>query len=709
MAKQKKVAYGIAEDGLSLKLAYLSRDGNQIALEALEQIELQESLYQHPARKSESSENKPEAWAPEEDTSGPLSLEDITAEDKDSYGTQPYEALFQTYSLNQGVIAINAYDEQIIKLPLGSPGITSQQKQKLVKENLSRSEFKEGHWQASVVTINEQSELWIHRGTNRLLEILEQTRKAQRNTFYYQLADANETALANLFLTTQAKESSENSMVLYLGSDYNRALLFEGNKWTFSLPIYLPPHQHDIEVVYSKLSLALDEAHIVDPENVYVCGDNCFIDAVEYLRSQLPNSNVEMWHLGELYMDSEALNVYDMDMIARFMLPVALAWKALTMENSETLKTNFLPSYIVEGQKVFKIAWHGYLLFALVFLGALFFTFSIQQLKFSITQENALNKQLQIEHAEKKEQADAMMAMEKAIQQQNVIIETIKTLLKGKNQWTEIITNLNDSFQTHPTSWIRNLRKDGDGFKVLGVTTHRPNIVYFAGLFPNGSIINAKYRKIRDFTVWDFEINYSYPEVDWYKMMEEDAQELRRYQEAKGIETAKPAGTGEAARGSLTQRVSQAVSGKLDDKVVVNKSIIDLPHPPEQMLIAEANDPAVIAYKEIVTAFNSKNDWQMSDLGVKFINAYPKSPLIPYIRWYIAYRFWQNRQNDQANLWLGPIRNSRNAVYPFTLLLSSEISRAYGNKKLAEDYLRKVIADYPQHQTAITAKKLLGE
>ncbi len=708
MAKQKKVAYGIAEDGLSLKLAYLSRDGNQIALEALEQIELHESLYQHPAQKGETGETKPEAWAPEEEASGPLSLEDITAEDKDSYGTQPYEALFQAYSLNQGVLAINTYDEQIIKLPLSGPGLTVQQKQKLVKENLARSEFKDGHWQASVVTINDQSELWIHHGTNRLLDILEQARKNQKNNFYYQLADANETALANLFLTTQTKESSENSMVLYLGSEYNRALIFEGNRWTFSLPIYLPPHQHDIEVVYSKLSLALDEAHIVDPENVYVCGDNCFIDVVEYLRSQLPNSHVEMWHLDELYMDSEALNVYDQDMIARFMLPVALAWKALTLDNPDTLKTNFLPSYIVEGQKVFKIAWHGYLLFALVFAGALFFSFSIQQLKFSIEQENALNKQLVVEHAEKKEQADAMLAMEKAIQQQNVVIETIKTLLKGKNQWTEIITSLNDSFQTHPTSWIRNLRKDGEGFKLLGVTTHRPNIVYFAGLFPNGSIINAKYRKIRDFTVWDFEINYSYPEVDWYKMMEADAEELRRYQEAKGIDAAKPAGTGETARTSLTQRVSRAVSGQLDDKIKATKSVIDIPQAPEALL-AEAKDPAVIAFKKIITAFNSKNDWQMADLGTKFINNYPKSPLISYIRWYNAYRFFEKRQYDQANLWLSPIGNTRDAVYPYTLLLRSEISRAYGNKKQAEDYLKKVLSDYPQHQTAVTAKKLLGE
>jgi len=706
MAKQKKIAFGIAEDGLSLKLAYLSRDGNQIALEALEQVELSESLYQQKTEKGEKGESKAEEWTAEEAATGSINLDDFTAEDSGGYRAMPYESLFQTYSLNQGVIAINTFDEQIIKLPLNNPNVSQQQRQKMVKDNLPRGEIKAGQWQTSVVTINEQSELWIHHGSNRLLEILEQTRKSQKNIFYYQFADTNETALANLFLTTQPAEATETSMVLYLGAEYNRALIFQGNKWTFSLPIDLPPHQHDIEVIYSKLSLALDEAHIADPENLYVCGDNCFADAVEYLRTQLPNSNVEMWHLNDLYLDSDAVHVYDLDMIARFMLPLALAWKALTMDNPASVKTNFLPGYIIEGQKVFKIAWHGYLIFALIFITALYLTFALKQLKYNIVQENALNKELTVEYTEKKVQADKMSAMEKAIEQQNVIIETIKTLLSGKNQWTEIITRLNNSFQTHPTSWIKNLRKDGNGFKVTGVTTRRPNIVYFAGLFPNGSIINAKYREIHNFTVWDFEINYDYPEVDWYKMMEADAEELRKYQEAKGENIiTKDILADDKNKSTMTQKVTQAFT-KLDDKVVVKSNVIDIPYPDDKY-IAEANDPAVIAYKEIVTSFNTNNDWQMTDLAVKFLNNYPKSPLNSYLRWYLAYRAWQNRQLEQASLWLNPIRNTRNSVYPYTLLLSSEIYRGYGNEKLADDQLKIIISEYPQHQVAKTAKKLL--
>lgn len=706
MAKQKKVAFGIAEDGLSLKLAYLSRDGNQIALEALEQVELSESLYQHPTEKGQSGESAPETWSPDNDSSGSISLDDFTAESSGGYKSQPYEALFQTYSLNQGVLAINVFDEQILKLPLGSPGISAQQRQKLIKENLAKTVYKEGQWQSSVVTINEQSELWIHHGTNRLLEILEQSRKSQKGTYYYQLADTNETALANLFLTTQPVDTSETRMVLYLGVEYNRALIFEGNKWTFSLPIYLPPHQHDIEIVYSKLSLALDEAHIADPENLYVCGDNCFVDAIEYLRSQLPNSNVEIWHLTELFLDSDTMHVYDMDMIARFMLPLALAWKALNPEQADTIKTNFLPSYIMEGQKVFKIAWHGYLVFALIFLSALYLTFAIKQLRFNIVQENILNKSLTVEYTEKKKQADEMLAMEKAIDQQNVVIETIKTLLTGKNQWTEIITRLNNSFQNHPTSWIRNLRKEGDGFKLIGVTTNRPNIVYFAGLFPNGSIVNAKYRKIRDFTVWDFEINYSYPEVDWYKMMEADAEELRKYQEAKGMATAEKTAVNGEDKTSITEKAAQAVK-RQDGKVVAHSTKIDIPYPAEK-LIADAKDPAVIAYKAIVTAFNTNNNWQMTDLGVKFMNNYPKSPLVSYVRWYLAYRAWQNRQYDAASLWLTPIMRIKDAVYPYSVLLSSEIARGFGSSKQAEVYLKELIRDYPMHQVAKTAKQILA-
>ncbi len=711
MAKQKKVAFGVAEDGLTLKLAYLSKDGHQISLHALEQVELEKSLYQHPSEKSTEGE-KAENWTPDS-SSTDTGFDSFNVDNISSFRTQPYEKLFQTYSLDTGMVALNIFDEQIIKLPIGKPDLPPSQKSKLIKENIPPAEIKAGQCQSSVVTINDQSELWIHHGPNRLLEILEAMQEIQNTKYYYQLADANEIALANLFTTTMPSDSSERNMVLYLGKDYKRALIFEGNKWTFSLPIFLT-QQSDIEIVYSKLSLALDEAHIADPENLYVCGDNCFVDSVEYLRTQLPNTNVEMWYLNNLYLDSDVSQLYDAEIIVRFVLPIALAWKALTHDNPHTIKSNFLPAYVIENQKVFKIAWHGYLIFALLFITALYLTFAIKQLNYSINYETALNKQLTREYNYKKKEAEIMLAMQKAIEQQQANIETIKSILKGKNPWTEIITTLNNSFQSHPTSWIKNIRRDGEEFKVSGVTTHRPNIVYFAGLFPNGSIINAKHRKIRSFTVWDFEINYDYPEVDWYKMMETDAENLRKYQEAKKElalnENIKTGTTDSKSPNALSQKTDQlksALSKTNDDQVNSVFTTIDIPIPPKN-LTANTNDPMIKAYKEIVTAFNAKNDWLMVDLAVKFVNNYPKSPLKSYVRWYVAYRTWQKKQHDKAILWLEPLLQNRDAVYPYSLLLGALVHKGLGHQETYERSLRSLINEYPTHQCAKTAKRLLN-
>jgi hypothetical protein len=707
MAKQRKIAYGIAEDGISLKLASLTREGSQISLQALDQIELSRSLHQHQDKEA----LEVEVSAPED-----INLDDFTAENLTAYKVQPYETFFQAYSLNHGILAINAFEEQIIKLPVNSPDQSNKQKTRLIKNNIPRSEYREGHWQSSVITINDQSELWIHHGANRLLEILEATASSYKVKHYYQLADANESALANLFLLNQQPDSNETYIILYLGVDYRRALLFEGNKWTFSLPIHVSQHEPDIDIIYSKLSLALDEAHITDPKNLLICGDMCNEESVVFLRNQLPNTNVDMWQLPGLYLDDGASQVYDAAMVARFVLPIALAWKALTMEHTIHIKSNFLPYYIIEGQKVFKIAWHGYIILALIFLSSLYLTKTTFQLQFDLQQENMKNKELYADYKTKKSQSETMMTMAKAIDIQSANIEVIKTLLAGKNQWTELITRLNDSFRTHPTSWITNLRKNGDGFQITGITTRRANIVIFSNLFPNGSINKVNRKSIRNFEIWEFEINYAYPEVNWYQMMEADAELLKKYQAKQTDKTPENAkqetiagkeGKTASVISQKAETIKQAVSQK-DKSADAPALAIDFPVPPKNLL-SDNNDPVVKSYKDLISAFNDHSDWQMIDLGVKFINNYPRHPLASYVRWYLSYRSWQNKQYDKPINWLDPIFKNPDATKPYTLLLLGAIYHDKGDKKSSDYYWQMIIDNYPQHQCAKTARKLLNE
>lgn len=719
MAKQKRLAFGILEDGLVLKLANLSRDGNQMTLHALEQVELNQSLHLASSDKTSEIDSKLNGWDLDKAPSGEINLNDIT-DDESIYQGQPYEALFRTYSLERGVIAISTHEEQIIKLPIANPTLSNKQKLKLVKESIPKIEFKRGKWQTSVVSINEQPELWIHHGSNKLMDILEKTSVSDKLKYYYQLADANDTALANLFLQTNPPESTDTSMVLYLGNEYLRALVFDCNKWTFSLPIRVTQHIPDIEIIYSKLSLAMDESHIPDPNNLYLCGDFCNDDSLTYLSSQLPNTKVGKWKLSTLNIDPEITDTWNETQTAKFILAIALAWKALTMDQPAFLKTNFLPPYIIEGQKVFKIAWHGYLTLALLFISALSFTYGLQKLRRDVKNANDKNAMLQKEHEEKKKAAETMLSMANAIDIQTANIEVIKTLLTNKNPWTEILTKLNSSFQSHPISWLKNLRKDGTGFKVTGVTTHRPNIVVFSNLFPKGAIVKVFHRKIRSFTVWEFEINYEYPDVNWYEMMEKDVEQLRKYQEEKtektGLVTLQdekviPAeSTKDKALGLITKKteqLKQAVIPKTSDTVVTQSAVIDIPYPPKN-LIAETDNPMVKAYIAIITAFNQKSDWQMIDLGVKFNNNYPNSPLGGYVRWYLAYRAMHNKQYDKADIWLEPLFKNKDSIYPYVLLLAGKIRYDNGDIERAEFFWRQLVQDYPQHQTGKTARKLMG-
>ena len=58
--------------------------------------------------------------------------------------------------------------------------------------------------------------------------------------------------------------------------------------------------------------------------------------------------------------------------IARYAIPIALAWKTLEPKNKKFSTTNLLPNKVIENQKYSKIAWHGYLIIA----ATIFFAFT---------------------------------------------------------------------------------------------------------------------------------------------------------------------------------------------------------------------------------------------------------------------------------------------------------------------------------------------
>ncbi len=702
MAQLNRLAYGFFEDGLIFKLAVLTKEGDNIQLRSLEQVEMESSLYEKPPEVKGDKIHQGDNWQSEEKSTQDINLDDFSSESVATFQILPYERLLRSYPLQQGIIAINVNDDRLIKHPITDADIKNKQKKVIVKELLTPEEYKSREWQYSVVAINNLPELWIHNGSNRLFDIIENYRKSSGNNFYYKLSDANDIALANLYQLNTPADSDQVCMVLYLGQDYKRVLMFEGQKWIASLPIHVGVKDVEIESIYSKISLTMEEAHITEPPNLLLCGDLCNEDNIYFLQNQLPNTAVKVWEFPNLGFDAEATIKYGAYQVSRFVLPIALAWKALMYDNPIIIRSNFLTSSVIEGQKVFKIAWHGFFVMAMLFGISLFFTIKFLDLNFNIQMHQSQNALLKVEYNKKKAEAEYLITMQKAMETQSKSLETIRSILSGKNPWTEVITLLNNSFSSHPVSWLENVKKDGNGFQIVGITTERKNVVVFSELFPNGKIVRVSQKQIRNKEVWQFEISFSFPEVNWVDIMAKDAVQLERFEHQREATS-----TQLQAEAKTKKAKSQKTKKVMFPRIQASKSFsIDLPQPPP-LLIENKADPAVKAYFSVIQAYNENKNWLMIEQGIKFLNNYPAHKLNQYIRVYISYRSLQMKEHQRSFEWLQPVLKQKETLYPYALLISGLVFNDLDNREQAELLWNEVASEYPLHPMAKTANSLL--
>jgi len=74
--------------------------------------------------------------------------------------------------------------------------------------------------------------------------------------------------------------------------------------------------------------------------------------------------------------------------------------RVLDPKNPDYYSIDLLPQSFREGQKVFKLAWHGYLLMLLIFMGTLFFTTRVANLAEDV---RAANRELQAKQLQQSE------------------------------------------------------------------------------------------------------------------------------------------------------------------------------------------------------------------------------------------------------------------------------------------------------------------
>lgn len=709
MSKRPRKAFGIFEDGQTLRLVCLLREGYQVSLLGVERVELDRPLYQ---TQEELAKFEQSAWEDNSGKSSDLKLDEFDSEYITGFKLTPWDRLFSAYDLHEGVIAINVNDESVVRsydIPLGKRA-----GKLFAAANLTPQQYRSGQWQTSLVENGHGPQIWLCKGENQLLNILSSFARRNKKRLYFQLADVNDIALADFFRVNYLKDE-QKALLVYLGKEYRKAFLFENGAWVNTLPLNITQDLPEAELIYSRISFALDSAQQAEPEEIILCGDLASAEVANYINLQ-GTAKASLLTFPQLTLDNHSNGLLDEAYLTQFTLPIALAYKALFPDEQRYTPSNFLPKQLLEAQKPFKIAWHGYLVMFAIFCAALLGTVSFLNARQNLKQLQSEKRQLDYELTVSRIEAKEIKAMKDEMENFEQNIQNVRTVLKGKNPWSSVLDTLNRLFRVKPVSWLTNFKKDATRLLISGYTTNRRNVLDFADALPNSRIQKVTSTKIRNSVVWSFEITSDFPDVDWVARIEAEMQAIldQQSQEEATPEEAPPA---ESPEPEQVVKAPEPAKPALPPAPPVKAETQAKPAPSAPIEVKalppirseympqlskwqnKTSGQALTDYNEFIRAINRENPAEYKPLGFAYLRNYQGGRLDHMVRWHLAYRLYKSGDYTTAIEILDPLVHEVSSIYPHSLLLSARIDYARHKKRYAKLY-ESLQANYADHQIA---------
>lgn len=711
MNKKAKLAFGISEDGYSLRAVQIKKEKSILIIQALEHLKLEHPIYHVPASKlTQEIEAEPEyadpfkdnLWEDEINTNEDLIGDQTFEEELDFEGIDPVERFFDLLDLKNGVIALNVNEDNLLKTSTALK--SSAAIKRFAKQNIPLNEYKHKEWQSNKIRFKDSPQVWIHHGHNILFDKLEAYRLKNKHKFFYQFADAHDLALTDCF-RIHCLISDERTMLVHLGNEFRKIFIFENGEWVGTVPVNITQEKPGPEVLYLRVSLALESSGQKDPDRLVISGELASLELLQYMQEQNPDIPHETVSFSGIHVQQDAFEIDQVNHIFHFALPIAMAVKALSMQDKGWTLSNFLPGYVMERQKQFKLAWHGYLMLFLIFLAVMFSTrgslISTRLLKQAETSKRELDFELNRLNAE----LTAVQAVQGELAMMDQNLAVLVQLLDGKNAYSELLGILNQTFASRPTSWLTSFKISQDKLSISGITTIRTNIVSIAEALPNSQILKTNLNPIRNVDTWSFEIVSDVPTVDWKANINQNQEELRikkkaeayRMSQAEAAKLVAEQSAAASSAGSTTSSSMFAVPQVTDAKTLL-PPLMEVACPLPQKDLASYPQDEAKDFQNLMNAMNRPKSTAYRDMAVKFIQNHSSSELAAMARWWQAYRLYLDGEFHKADSSLEHLKTN-NSIKAYIILLQARLAHARNNPSYKNLYYT-LKNDYGRHPIA---------
>ncbi|MHB8579310.1 MAG: PilN domain-containing protein [Ignavibacteriaceae bacterium] len=335
---------------------------------------------------------------------------------------------------------------------------------------------------------------------------------------YYKIPSVKSAEISLAYYTAKKKKffPDDNSLIVYIGREFSKLIFLHGRKLKHigsTLDIGTI-NLHTYDVYFSKILLEMENGGISSLDNIVVCGEDDSENLILSFYGTFPEANVSKLNFSDI--DISSLDSLSKEKISSFSVPIAAAIDYFDDIEKVHKGINLLPRYVIEDQKIFQFAWHGFAMFPLLFLAAFLITVKALENNKNIDQLNSQLEQQTLLLRQNQEILDKISNLTGKINgfsQTQAILDSAST---GTGAWSYVLRKISSFFEARENIWLTKLSKpDGETVALEGYALSKNVLTEFAFSIKSAQLKSISYEALRDQNVYKFNITFNLP--SYYK------------------------------------------------------------------------------------------------------------------------------------------------------------------------------------------------
>ncbi len=337
-----------------------------------------------------------------------------------------------------------------------------------------------------------------------LLKLLNRTREIYRGKLFINEILPDEIILLGMIRANYELEPNSITGIIQFGETSSRVLFLKGNQLWIVSPIITEgvKSQKFLNTIFSKILFQLDTGEVPNLDRLVICNNSLGDKAIEFFEERFQDVDVSEFQFSDDFLDAE--NIQESS-ISAFTTAIGAAWSASGFQSDKFPSISFLPNYVIDRQKIFKLQWHGFLLLLFILLTPIvsnhFYTKNASEIDRLRNEVSTLDSQIR--------------SLEPTVQRYNRIsseleqIQSKLSLLSELNQgtlrWSTNLNVLNEGFDEINSIWLTGMRQNQDqNVELSGYAIYRNRIPMLADLFDSATLLNVRADEIREQEVFEY-------------------------------------------------------------------------------------------------------------------------------------------------------------------------------------------------------------